>query len=71
MDKVEKMTKEHYRKCMEQRFHEFASRTLEAGGDESSIHNLDWESTFFLRHLPVSNISDIPDLQDDYRSVHR
>ncbi|KAK6124511.1 hypothetical protein DH2020_041744 [Rehmannia glutinosa] len=68
MDTVERMTKEHYKKCMEQRFKEMvASKGLEAV--QSEINDLDWESTFFLRHLPVSNISEIPDLEDEYRKV--
>lgn len=67
MDKVEKLTKEHYRKSMEQRFKEMvASKGLEAV--DSEIEDLDWESTFFMRHLPHSNISQIPDLDQDYRS---
>lgn len=67
MDKVEKLTKEHYRKSMEQRFKEMvASKGLEAVNSE--IEDLDWESTFFMRHLPNSNISQIPDLDQDYRS---
>lgn len=66
MDTVEKLTKEHYRKCMEQRFKEMvASQGLEAA--QSEINDMDWESTFFLRHLPLSNISEIPDLEEDYR----
>lgn len=68
MDKVEKLTKEHYRKCMEQRFKEMVqSKGLEAV--QSEINDLDWESTFFLRHLPVSNMSEIPDLDQDYRLI--
>lgn len=68
MDTVEKLTKEHYKKCMEQRFKEMvATKGLECV--QSEIDDLDWESTFFLRHLPVSSISDIPDLDDDYRSL--
>ena len=68
MDKVEKLTKEHYRKSMEQRFKEMvASKGLEAVNSE--IEDLDWESTFFLRHLPHSNISQIPDLDRDYREA--
>ncbi|XP_062013567.1 1-aminocyclopropane-1-carboxylate oxidase 1 [Rosa rugosa] len=68
MDKVEKLTKEHYRKCMEQRFKEMvASKGLESVNSE--IEDLDWESTFFLRHLPYSNISQIPDLDEDYREA--
>ncbi|KAK9267184.1 hypothetical protein L1049_009604 [Liquidambar formosana] len=68
MDTVERMTKEHYRKCMEQRFKEMvASKGLEAV--QTEINDIDWESTFFLRHLPDSNISEIPDLEDDYRKA--
>jgi len=52
---------------MEQRFKEMvASKGLESA--QSEINDLDWESTFFLRHLPVSNISEIPDLHEDHRS---
>ncbi|KAI8000186.1 1-aminocyclopropane-1-carboxylate oxidase [Camellia lanceoleosa] len=68
MDTVERLTKEHYKKCLEQRFKE----TVESKGLEtvqSEINDLDWESTFFFCHLPVSNISEIPDLQDDYRKA--
>ncbi|CAL5345628.1 unnamed protein product [Camellia sinensis] len=68
MDTVERLTKEHYKKCLEQRFKEMVeSKGLEAV--QSEINDLDWESTFFLRHLPVSNIFEIPDLQDDYRKA--
>lgn len=62
------MTKEHYKKCMEQRFKEMvASKALE--GVQAEVTDMDWESTFFLRHLPYTNISEIPDLEDEYRKV--
>ncbi|XP_057499085.1 1-aminocyclopropane-1-carboxylate oxidase-like isoform X2 [Actinidia eriantha] len=68
MDTVEMLTKGHYKKCMEQRFKEMvANKGLEAV--QSEINDLDWESTFFLRHLPVSNIFEIPDLEEDYRKT--
>ncbi|KAK1381926.1 1-aminocyclopropane-1-carboxylate oxidase [Heracleum sosnowskyi] len=68
MDTVERLTKEHYKKCMEQRFKEMvASKGLEAVQNE--IDDLDWESTFFLSHLPRSNMLDIPDLVEDYRKA--
>ncbi|KAJ6769604.1 NON-HEME DIOXYGENASE IN MORPHINE SYNTHESIS AMINO-TERMINAL PROTEIN, partial [Salix purpurea] len=68
LDTVERYTKEHYRKCMEQRFKEMvASKGLEAV--QSEISDLDWESTFFLRHLPDSNMAEIPDLEEDYRKL--
>lgn len=68
MDTVERLTKQHYKKCMEQRFKELvATKGLESVHSETN--DLDWESTFFLRHLPDSNISEIPDLQHEYRAV--
>ncbi|KAK4777364.1 hypothetical protein SAY87_017551 [Trapa incisa] len=68
MDTVEKLTKGHYKTCMEQRFRELvASRGLE--GVDSEVTDIDWESTFFIRHLPDSNISQIPDLEDSYRAA--
>lgn len=68
LDEVERKTKDHYKKCMEQRFKEMvASKGLE--GVQTEIKDLDWESTFFLRHLPESNIAQVPDLDDEYRKV--
>ncbi|XP_071904642.1 1-aminocyclopropane-1-carboxylate oxidase 1-like [Coffea arabica] len=68
MDTVERLTKGHYKKCMEQRFKELvASKALE--GVQAEVTDMDWESTFFLRHLPVSNISQVPDLDDEYRTL--
>ncbi|KAA8524751.1 hypothetical protein F0562_011174 [Nyssa sinensis] len=68
MDTMERLTKEHYKKSMEQRFKELvASKGLE--GVQAEITDMDWESTFFLRHLPFSNISEVPDLDDEYRKV--
>ncbi|KAL3714695.1 hypothetical protein ACJRO7_006575 [Eucalyptus globulus] len=68
MDTVERMTKGHYRKCMDQRFRELvASKGLE--NVQTEVHDLDWESTFHLKHLPLSNISQVHDLEDDYRKV--
>ncbi|KAL5571199.1 hypothetical protein UlMin_020796 [Ulmus minor] len=68
LDTVERMTKEHYRKCMEQKFKELvASKGLDAV--QAEVNDMDWESTFHLRHLPASNISELPDLDDEYRKV--
>ncbi|XP_052183067.1 1-aminocyclopropane-1-carboxylate oxidase-like [Diospyros lotus] len=74
MDKVERRTKEHYSKFMEQRFKDMvASKGLEpetlVHSAQQLINHLDWESTFFLRHLPLSNVSEIPDLEQDYREA--
>lgn len=68
MDTVERLTKAHYRKCMEQRFKELvASRALE--GIQTEVNDMDWESTFYVRHLPQSTINEVPDLDDEYRKV--
>ncbi|KAL3740807.1 hypothetical protein ACJRO7_021999 [Eucalyptus globulus] len=68
MDGVERLTKEHYAKCMEHKFKQMvASKGLEAA--QSEVDDIDWESTFHLRHLPVSNISEVPDLEDDHRKA--
>ncbi|KAG2635370.1 1-aminocyclopropane-1-carboxylate oxidase 1-like [Panicum virgatum] len=71
MDKVERLTKDHYKRVREQRFLEFASTALQDGGGGAKAENLDWESTFFVRHLPESNLADIPDLDDGYRRAMR
>lgn len=66
MDTVERLTKAHYRKCMEQRFKELvASRALE--GIQTEVNDMDWESTFYVRHLPQSTINEVPDLDEEYR----
>ncbi|XVF71838.1 hypothetical protein PTKIN_Ptkin12aG0071600 [Pterospermum kingtungense] len=68
LDTVERLTKEHYKKCMEQRFKELvASKALE--GLQAEVTDMDWESTFYLRHLPESNMPEIADLADEYRKV--
>ena len=57
MDRVERLTKEHYRKCMEQRFQEImASKGLETAEAEE-LKQMDWETTLILRHLPRSTIN--------------
>lgn len=68
MDRVEKLTKEHYKQCMEQRFKDLvASRALD--GVETEITDMDWESTFHLCHLPKSNVFEVPDLNTEYREA--
>ncbi|KAK8621465.1 hypothetical protein V6N13_067896 [Hibiscus sabdariffa] len=68
LDTVETLTKEHYKKCMEQRFKQLvASKALE--GLQAEVTDMDWESTFHLRHLPQSNIAEVPDLSDEYMKV--
>ncbi|KAI3931548.1 hypothetical protein MKW92_011150 [Papaver armeniacum] len=67
LDKIEKVTKDHYKNVMEKRFHEAASKTLE--GVESDKNDIDWESTFFIKHLPESNLSELPELNEEYKTL--
>uniref|UniRef100_A0A7N0TUE9 Fe2OG dioxygenase domain-containing protein n=1 Tax=Kalanchoe fedtschenkoi TaxID=63787 RepID=A0A7N0TUE9_KALFE len=68
LDKVERLTKEHYKTEMEMRFKEMvASKGLESAKDE--VKDVDWESTFFLRHRPTSNMAEITHLNEEYRAV--
>ena len=69
MDEVERVSKAHYAACREDKFKEFAARTLEAGEKGADVKDVDWESTFFVRHLPASNLADLPDLDHHYRQV--
>ncbi|CAD6242170.1 unnamed protein product [Miscanthus lutarioriparius] len=69
MDEVERLTKAHYASFREAKFQEFAARTLEAGDKGADVKDVDWESTFFVRHLPASNLADLPDVDDHYRQV--
>ncbi|XP_038887306.1 1-aminocyclopropane-1-carboxylate oxidase 1 [Benincasa hispida] len=68
LDTVEKMTRDHYKKSMEERFKETVlSKGLEAA--QAEVNDMDWESTFFLRHLPESNISEMSDLDEEYKKI--
>ncbi|KAL6656116.1 hypothetical protein ACP70R_006942 [Stipagrostis hirtigluma subsp. patula] len=73
MDEVERLTKDHYKRVREQRFLEFATRALQDGRDAQGARpeDMDWESTFFVRHLPESNLAELPDLDDAYRRAMR
>ncbi|KAJ8498883.1 hypothetical protein OPV22_009435 [Ensete ventricosum] len=70
MDEVERRTKEHYQQCREQKFKQLACKALKSGPG-TGVTDMDWESTFFLRHLPVSNMSDFPDMDEEYRKAMR
>ncbi|KAJ0250538.1 1-aminocyclopropane-1-carboxylate oxidase 2 [Hirschfeldia incana] len=68
MDNIERMTKEHYKKFMEQKFQEML-RSKGLDTLETEVENVDWESTFFLHHLPQTNLYDIPDMSNEYRAA--
>ncbi|KAG7559490.1 Oxoglutarate/iron-dependent dioxygenase [Arabidopsis thaliana x Arabidopsis arenosa] len=68
MDNIERMTKEHYKKFMEKKFKEML-RSKGLAALETEVDDVDWESTFFIRHLPKSNLKDIPDMSNEYRTA--
>lgn len=70
MDNIERMTKEHYKKHMEQKFKEML-RSKGLDTLETEVEDVDWESTFYLHHLPQSNLYDIPDMSNEYRYTNR
>lgn len=63
MEKVKHMMNLHYKNNMK---HEFESlemtKTLENNG---LIKEKDWESTFFIKHRPSSNIHELTSLSVD------
>ncbi|XP_047342099.1 1-aminocyclopropane-1-carboxylate oxidase 1-like [Impatiens glandulifera] len=70
MDKVERLNKEHYKTSMETRFKDLmAAKTTLDHDDQKEVTDIDWEITFFIRHLPKSNIFEIPELVVEYREV--
>ncbi|KAI4319876.1 hypothetical protein MLD38_033422 [Melastoma candidum] len=72
MDTLEMLAKNHYKKSMEQKFQRLvASKGLDLERIYSELEDVDWESTFFVKHLPESNLSEIPDLDLEYMAVIR
>ncbi|ESQ35630.1 hypothetical protein EUTSA_v10008225mg [Eutrema salsugineum] len=68
MDNIERMTKEHYKKFMERKFKEML-RSKGLDTLKTEVEDVDWESTFYLHHLPQSNLYDIPNMSDEYRTA--
>ncbi|CAA7029087.1 unnamed protein product [Microthlaspi erraticum] len=68
MDNIERMTKEHYKKSMEQKFKEML-RSKGIDTLDREVEDVDWESTFYVHHLPQSNLYDIPDMSDECRTA--
>ncbi|KAL2454405.1 1-aminocyclopropane-1-carboxylate oxidase 1 [Abeliophyllum distichum] len=67
MERVKHLTNQHYEENMKNSFHESkAVKTLENNG---FISNKDWESSFFVRHCPSSNINELASLSKDLRET--
>lgn len=66
MNEVERLTKAHYVERREEKFQDFAREAF-ATKRPDELAAVDWESTFFLRHLPVSDVADAPGMDEDYK----
>ncbi|XP_020088907.1 1-aminocyclopropane-1-carboxylate oxidase 1 [Ananas comosus] len=61
MEKVKALVNKHYEEMMKETFYgSDVARTF--GGAVAEASNIDWESSFFYRHQPDSNLSDLPEL---------
>lgn len=61
MEKVKALVNKHYEETMKETFYgSDVARTF--GGAVAEASNIDWESSFFYRHQPDSNLSDLPEL---------
>ncbi|XP_010925427.1 1-aminocyclopropane-1-carboxylate oxidase 1 [Elaeis guineensis] len=60
MDKVKGLVNQHYEESMKVSF--YSSDLAKELGCHIKASEVDWESSFFYRHQPDSNIDDIPEL---------
>ncbi|XP_059634843.1 1-aminocyclopropane-1-carboxylate oxidase 1 [Cornus florida] len=60
MEKVKQLVNQHYEESMKESF--YKSETAKSLEKKSLTTNTDWESTFFIRHRPNSNINDFTNL---------
>ncbi|XP_020250693.1 1-aminocyclopropane-1-carboxylate oxidase 1-like [Asparagus officinalis] len=64
MEKVTELTNQHYEKNLKENFYKSEwAKELESES-EYKISDIDWESSFFIRHQPNPNFSDIPNLNE-------
>lgn len=60
MDEVTALVNQHYEESMKESF--YGSEAAKELGPNIQASEVDWESSFFYRHQPDSNIDDIPEL---------
>lgn len=64
MEKVKHLVNTHYEQNLKQHFYESEiAKRLESKGHASDV---DWESSFFIWHRPVSNMEQIENLPKDF-----
>lgn len=60
MDKVKSLINTHYEENLKESF--YSSETAKTLENTGNTGNIDWESSFFIWHRPVSNIKEIANL---------
>lgn len=65
MDKVKALVNKHYEKNLQDSF--YKSEIVKKLGDTGHTLNADWETAFFISHLPESNINKFDNLPGDFQ----
>lgn len=66
MEKVKQLVNLYYEENLKERF--FKSEVIaRLAADKEKPAEIDWESSFFVRHRPISNIAEILDLSNEFR----
>lgn len=63
MDKLKNLINTYYEESLKESF--YNSETAKRLGNEGSTSDIDWESSFFIRHHPVPNIKEFTNLPED------
>lgn len=76
IEKLKRLTHEYHDKHLNPKFEQsdLVKKVAEAASDpearEELLHKADWETVFFVQHLPTSNTQQIdPPLSDEFQSV--
>ncbi|CAI0405812.1 unnamed protein product [Linum tenue] len=64
MEKVKQLVDQHYEENLKESFYQ--SETAKKLNKKENPSDVDWESSFFIRHRPTSNIHQIPNLPQGF-----
>ncbi|KAG9455728.1 hypothetical protein H6P81_000236 [Aristolochia fimbriata] len=71
VDKFKRLVNQHYEEQMKPCFYQsdMAKGVLQNNQTSVNSSDADWETSFFVRHQPKSNIDELTDLSDDLRKT--
>lgn len=64
-DKVKELVNKHYEDILKERFYESELAKELGSRSHTELSDVDWESSFFVRHPPNPNINDITNLTEE------